>query len=67
MKLFERDPFTLMTFHKVLIVFGILFSLFFSWWNIFYFSQIKSIWSSIFSLIIAILLIIYLSRIWNKK
>jgi len=70
MKPFEKDPFSLMTFHRVLIGSGVAICLFYGGWE---FARNYSkdpggvVLRAVIAWVLAILLILYLWRIRGKK
>lgn len=70
MKLFERDPFSLMTFHRVLIGAAVLMCIFYGAWEIarnYAADPGAVIVRSAIAWLIAIGLVVYLWRIRRKK
>jgi hypothetical protein len=70
MKLFEKDPFSLMTFHRVLIGSGVAMCLFYGGWEFarnYHNDPGGVILRAAIAWIIALLLVLYLWRIRRKK
>jgi hypothetical protein len=70
MKPFEKDPFTLMTFHRVLIGSGVAMCLFYGGWEFarnFATDPAAVVVRASISWLIAIGLVVYLWRIRGKK